>query len=405
MRRVIPFPALMVGALLSLGLGSTAVCADEDVVRSGNEAEVTVVLERAGDAEGEHANTWTVEVDGVKPSSYWIGVHCSPLDDDLIAHQLGVRSGLVIQQVVDDSPADKAGLKEHDILVSVGGKPVESLKVLVTAIEKAKGEALKLTVVRKGKRQAVTVSPEKRPANVELGLADQDPETRQEWATLLEALRKHGDLPALDAADEGEPGHPGAKMFYVRPGFILPDKLKDFPENLEVSINKKGDEPAKITVRRGEDKWEVDENSIDKLPKDIRAHVEHMAKGGLHVEMHGDGAAFEWQGTPLVAPKLNLNELREKLKKLPRQNFQWRGVGPDVAERVREQAQKQLDQARRQLDRVREQVPAESIEKIQTELKQLRAELEQLRADKAKTKPEKKPGKKPAKKPAKKTGR
>jgi hypothetical protein len=53
------------------------------------------------------------------------------------------------------------------------------------------------------------------------------------------------------------------------------------PANMSVFISKEGDQPAKIVVKRGDQKWEVTEKELDKLPADVRPHVERMLGRGL----------------------------------------------------------------------------------------------------------------------------
>ena len=50
---------------------------------------------------------------------------------------------------------------------------------------------------------------------------------------------------------------------------------------MSVAISKEGDQPAKITVHRGNDKWEVTEKDLDKLPADVRPFVEQMLGHGM----------------------------------------------------------------------------------------------------------------------------
>jgi hypothetical protein len=49
---------------------------------------------------------------------------------------------------------------------------------------------------------------------------------------------------------------------------------------MSVVIRKEGDHPATITVKRGDEKWEVTEKELDKLPADVRPHVERMLGRG-----------------------------------------------------------------------------------------------------------------------------
>ena len=50
---------------------------------------------------------------------------------------------------------------------------------------------------------------------------------------------------------------------------------------MSVAITKEGNEPAKITVQRGNDKWEITEKDLDKLPADVRPFVEQMLGRGM----------------------------------------------------------------------------------------------------------------------------
>ena len=43
-----------------------------------------------------------------------------------------------------------------------------------------------------------------------------------------------------------------------------------------MTIIKKGSEPALITVKKGEQSWEITDKELDKLPADVRKHVEPM---------------------------------------------------------------------------------------------------------------------------------
>ena len=52
------------------------------------------------------------------------------------------------------------------------------------------------------------------------------------------------------------------------------------PANTSVSVTREGDKPAKIVVQRGEQKREVGENEINKLPEDLRGVVEQMVGRG-----------------------------------------------------------------------------------------------------------------------------
>ena len=91
-----------------------------------------------------------------------------------IAKQLGVSqpSGVVVNQVLPGSAADKAGLKPGDVIVSVDGQPVGSNSELQSVIGVMRvGTAVSLGVVRNGKSMTVQATISKAGAGEEAGTA------------------------------------------------------------------------------------------------------------------------------------------------------------------------------------------------------------------------------------------
>jgi len=97
-------------------------------------------------------------------AEYWIGVPVSPADATLRAHlpSLSADTGLVANDVVKGSPADKAGLQKNDLLVSLGGKPLKTPDNLIEQIQASAGKPTPLEILRAGKPTTLTVTPEKR---------------------------------------------------------------------------------------------------------------------------------------------------------------------------------------------------------------------------------------------------
>ena len=78
-----------------------------------------------------------------------------------LAGELGRRNAVEVVEVVDGSPAAKAGLRPEDLIVALDGTPVSSagdLQRLMT--EERIGETLTVTVVRQGAPIEVDVVPE-----------------------------------------------------------------------------------------------------------------------------------------------------------------------------------------------------------------------------------------------------
>jgi S1-C subfamily serine protease len=70
-----------------------------------------------------------------------------------------VGDGVVIQDVVPDSPAMKAGLKAEDLVVKVDGKEFKGLQGFVEVIKShKKGDKITLTIFRDGNEKEVKVT-------------------------------------------------------------------------------------------------------------------------------------------------------------------------------------------------------------------------------------------------------
>lgn len=88
-----------------------------------------------------------------------IGVGITPLTKQLSEH-FGVKGGIMINSVLENSAAAKAGLKAGDIIVEVEGKELKGEGDLQRAIHEKKEGDISLTIVRGGSRQTVRVTPE-----------------------------------------------------------------------------------------------------------------------------------------------------------------------------------------------------------------------------------------------------
>ena len=94
-----------------------------------------------------------------KVTRAWLGVQIRTMDPSL-AKALETKSmdGALVVRVVDDSPAEDAGLKEEDIIVKVGDTDIRDSAHLRNLISSSRpGDKPKLTIIRKGKRKTLTV--------------------------------------------------------------------------------------------------------------------------------------------------------------------------------------------------------------------------------------------------------
>jgi S1-C subfamily serine protease len=98
----------------------------------------------------------------------WLGVAGAPTPlPPPIAARLGQRVGLRVAEVVPGSPAGLAGLYLGDIIVTAGGRPVESVQTLQRLmLGPAIGTRLPITVLRKGAFVDVVAVPSELGADV-----------------------------------------------------------------------------------------------------------------------------------------------------------------------------------------------------------------------------------------------
>ena len=95
----------------------------------------------------------------------WLGVEAQDLTPEL-ARSLGLRevSGALVVRSLRGGPADRAGLRPGDVVVSLDAKPVSDARDLVNAIAGIKpGGRGELAVVREGKELKLRVEVGRRP--------------------------------------------------------------------------------------------------------------------------------------------------------------------------------------------------------------------------------------------------
>lgn len=91
-----------------------------------------------------------------------LGVRIENLNPDLASYFGNVTKGALVVEVVDDSPAQKAGIKAGDIITRVGDTPVDDGDDLVRALRDREGK-VSLSVMRKGSARSIEAELEPRP--------------------------------------------------------------------------------------------------------------------------------------------------------------------------------------------------------------------------------------------------
>jgi Do/DeqQ family serine protease len=103
----------------------------------------------------------------------WLGVTMQPVDPAL-AESFGLEkaSGALVTKVLPDTPAERAGLKRGDVLVTFAGKPVRGVRELQMMVANAPiGKPVAVDIVRDGRRLTLSVritTRDERPASEEV---------------------------------------------------------------------------------------------------------------------------------------------------------------------------------------------------------------------------------------------
>ncbi len=187
-----------------------------------------------------------------------LGVYIQDVTPDL-ARAFGLRRarGAVITQVIPGSPADRAGLKEGDVVVKVNGESIDNAADLRNAIGLLRvGAEARIEIIRDGRRRTVKVRIRERSQ---------------------ERARAGAIDPRLDGAVLGaiEPGHPLAGQV----------------EGVEVLEVKRGSPAWVAGLRKGDIIVSVNRQRV-KSVADVKRAVRQGRDGLLLNIRRGDGALY-----------------------------------------------------------------------------------------------------------------
>lgn len=95
----------------------------------------------------------------------FFGIQPAPLTPQVARRlEVGVEGGALVLEVVAGGPAQAAGIRPGDVIVSIGGSGVRSLEGFLAAIRRrGPGDRLEVGILRDGRRLTVTVVLAERP--------------------------------------------------------------------------------------------------------------------------------------------------------------------------------------------------------------------------------------------------
>jgi serine protease Do len=192
----------------------------------------------------------------------WLGIMIQDITPEL-AESFGtnVTKGVIIADVVPDSPAEKGGLKRGDIIQSINGKQVENANFLSRSVAALKPESTAtLEIIRDGKPLTLklTIGTMPEETGEKKGVV---PKTESAWGITVqnltpELVQKFG----LDEKETGvvitelTPGTPAAEA-RLRPGDVVKEvnrqKIQNVRDWKQATEKMKKGEPLLLLLKRG----------------------------------------------------------------------------------------------------------------------------------------------------------
>ncbi len=164
-------------------------------------------------------------IEGRKVLYGWLGVQVQDITQDVAEYyKLSDRQGVLVFQVLPDSPAQKAGMKDGDIIKAYEGDSIEQSRELVDRVGRAKvGRKVPVEVLRDGKRLMLTVEIGERPNGEELAASSAESWRGLKVAQLTPQLAEHFGLPPEAAGvvvAEVDPNSPASDA-RLQPGDVI----------------------------------------------------------------------------------------------------------------------------------------------------------------------------------------
>ena len=135
----------------------------------------------------------------------YIGVQIQPINDTA-AKALGLKSslGALVANVIDDGPADNAGIETGDVIVEFDGMTIKSVDHLRNNVSISKPDVFyNLSIIRDGRKKSFKVKLETMPSDDQLAIDSQTENTNElgmEVRNLNSSFRSEYNI---DAQDDG----------------------------------------------------------------------------------------------------------------------------------------------------------------------------------------------------------
>ncbi len=332
----------------------------------------------------------------------YLGVDIADITPDRLGIlKLKEERGAEITMVDQDAPAGKAGIKEHDVILSVNGNPVEGKAQLQRMIhETPPGRVITLGLSRDGQ-----------PLTIKVQLADRRSEVHM-WKEMPDKDFKVEIPPIPPIPNMPDFDMPNMGVVYVhssmRSGLMVENLTPQLGEffgakkgnGILVRSVEKGSRGEKAGLRAGDVIVRVGEQFIHDTSDFTHALYAHNG-GSVSVvvirdkkeqtltltlpERKDSGDMYEEESLSIpeqdAENQLELGKLQEELAKLQPQMELAREESQEAASRMRAAMCAQKQAMKQQADRIREQFGAKARQTFEKEREKFEQQMRQLRLE------------------------
>lgn len=181
----------------------------------------------------------------------YLGVRLADLSaEDREQLGLGEGEGVLVAQVVDGLPAQKAGLQEGDVILAIDTQKVGSVAVMVEAVKKAgAGTEVKLKVLRGDEDKEIAVKLGEAPAAKPVEPPEPKKEEPQGAAGREEMKKRIRAFLEKEGATEPAPGFLGIRV-------------EDSKDGVRIAEVRPGSPAEKAGMRAGQSLLKVGDSSV-----------------------------------------------------------------------------------------------------------------------------------------------
>ncbi len=327
------------------GAVGSAIGAAVGLARDGTK---TITIRCEGDRARCAKDSWVWKSE---KTGAWLGVHLQEIDDGLReALDLDDQAGVLVSDVIEDSPAENAGIRPGDIIFKVDNKEVDSPAQLAKYIRrKDPGDKVKIRFLRDGKKKSEKIKLGERGIDLSrIVIGDEDTplpsifeiHMRPRLGVVVQPLDK--DLASYFDVKEGE-GVLVTKVMEDTPAesaglkggdVIMKVGDEDIGDADDIrralSEYESGDRIRVEVVRKGKRKEinvEIEENEMARFrDEDFRFledrglwHGKSFLRKPLNIHLDQLGESEAWR-EELEGIRKEIRELRRELRKMKRAN-------------------------------------------------------------------------------------